>query len=204
MKESATIVALFLILFMIVITGVSSGIGQALFTQLVSSQTLVGCSRRSVTVPSATHHHFCCDVRETTAFFQSVRCLVEQTGERVTTLILNAGIGTFGPLSQCSTTDVHTLFDTNTLAPIECVTRFLSSECDDIRSQSGVKIIFMGSIAGKKLFRSGALYQATKFALRGFALSVAKEYPHKEVSVFLLNPSLVATPFFSDGCIPFP
>ena len=80
----------------------------------------------------------------------------------------------------------------------------MSSECADIRAQGRIRILFIGSVAGKKIFRGGAVYQASKFALRGFALSLAKEYAQKELSVFLLNPSLVATSFFPDGQIPFP
>lgn len=62
------------------------------------------------------------------------------------------------------------------------------------------RCIFIWSIAGKKRMKYGAVYQASKFWLRGFVWALAHEYPH--YSFHLLNPRYVKTNFHKNSKIP--
>ena len=57
-------------------------------------------------------------------------------------------------------------------------------------------LVFIGSEAALQGKRKGAIYCASKFALRGFAQALRQECSRSGVAVSLINPGMVQTPFF--------
>ena len=56
----------------------------------------------------------------------------------------------------------------------------------------------MGSEAALSGSKSGSLYCATKFGLRGFSQALKAEGANKNVRICLINPGAVRTPFFDE------
>ena len=59
-------------------------------------------------------------------------------------------------------------------------------------------IILIGSEAGLRGGRKGAVYCATKFAINGFAQSLREECAASNIRVSTINPGMVATAFFDE------
>ena len=59
-------------------------------------------------------------------------------------------------------------------------------------------IIIIGSEAALSGGRKGAIYCASKFALRGFAQALREECARNRIRVTMINPGMVKTGFFNE------
>ena len=100
-------------------------------------------------------------------------------------LILNAGLGVFWNFEDNSLEDYEEVINVNLLANIRLL-KFLENHI-----HKKTKIIFIGSIIGKKFMKWASVYQASKFGLRGFAWWLKTEWK----KVFIINPKIVDTDF---------
>jgi NADP-dependent 3-hydroxy acid dehydrogenase YdfG len=67
-----------------------------------------------------------------------------------------------------------------------------------LKRKSASNIIIIGSEAALSGGKKGAVYSATKFALRGLVQALRDECGRAGVSVTLINPGMTRTPFFDD------
>ena len=67
-----------------------------------------------------------------------------------------------------------------------------------LKKADGGNIIFIGSDAALSGGRKGAVYCASKFALRGFAQALREECARSEVAVSIIQPGMVKTPFYDE------
>jgi len=104
-------------------------------------------------------------------------------------LVLNAGIGTFGPFENNDLENYEQIINVNLLANI----RLLKLLEKNINKKT--KIIFIGSIIWKKFMKWASVYQASKFGLRGFAWWLKSEWK----KVFIINPKIVETTFHPEN-----
>lgn len=186
------------------ITGASSGIGAATARRFAASGANVVLAARdeaalmsvaddcraagvdAAAVPT--------DVTDADAVTALVDATVERFG-RLDAAVVNAGIGERRdvpidelPIEQferVTATNVHGAYYT---------TRAVLSE---LRSTDG-SLVFVGSYKGKHPSTSTPVYAASKWWLRGFALSVAGRVGPDGVGVTLVNPSGVTTEFGSE------
>ncbi|MFQ5675849.1 MAG: SDR family oxidoreductase [bacterium] len=107
-------------------------------------------------------------------------------------LIACAGRGRFGAIEEFSYEQIKALFDLNFMSACFLVKALMPSLKKFERSD----IIFIGSEAALAGGKQGAIYCATKFALRGLAQSLRKECAKSAVRVTLINPGMVKTSFF--------
>jgi short-subunit dehydrogenase len=112
----------------------------------------------------------------------------------IDTLVCNAGFGRFGSLEEFSAAQIQALIDLNLTSQILLVREFLPA----LKKAGFGDIVFMGSEAGLRGGRRGAVYSATKFALRGLAESLREECSGSGVRVSIINPGMVATDFFEN------
>jgi len=112
----------------------------------------------------------------------------EASWEFLDVLILNAGVWEFGKFEDISLEKYENIINLNLLANI----RILKVLQDFIKKDT--KIIFVWSIISKKFMKNASVYQASKFALRGFAGGLKSEWK----KVFLINPKIVDTDFHKD------
>lgn len=205
----------------IVISGISSGIGHALACHLSAQYQVIGCSRRRPdfsVLPSAQQERIqwiACDLtlaEERLSLIEHVQTLLGQ--EKIFAIIHNAGRGMYGAFvdEHYSIADYEAIMEVNAVAPI-VLTKWLVHALDD-----DAKIIALGSYAGKRLMSDASVYQASKFALRGWMGALQKDWEHEICLIgrqgqrewekdikekkwqryYLINPKIVLTDFHDD------
>jgi short-subunit dehydrogenase len=114
-------------------------------------------------------------------------------------LVNNAGLGWAGPVGEIPAAKVTELATVNLAAPIE-LTRLLVPGMAE-RGRGGVA--FVSSIAGVTGVPGEAVYAATKAGLAAFAESLAYEVRGHGVTVSVIVPGVIDTPFFSRRGTPY-
>lgn len=107
-------------------------------------------------------------------------------------LIPNAGISGYGDLEDLTEEQFDQTIRVNLRGVFLCCQRAIPRM---IEAQTG-KIIILSSIASKYFRHGHALYFASKWALNGFAFSMAKELNEHNIHVHLICPGMVETNFF--------
>lgn len=175
-----------------IVSGASRGIGSAIAKAFVARGCQVhALSRR--TNPRLDHElvrWHSIDLRE----LNQIENLHKRIEDNVDTLVLNAGIGRFGGLEQFSTTQIRELVDLNLTSNLLLVKEFLPM----FKRQGGGDIVIIGSESGIQGGKSGSVYCATKFALRGFAQSLRADCSNANIRVVLVSPGPVDSNFFDE------
>lgn len=95
--------------------------------------------------------------------------------EGIDVLVANAGIPASGLVSEYSIVEIDRALAVNLRAPI-VMAKVLSAR---MVSKGAGHIVFMSSLSGKSASAHMALYNATKFGLRGFSLALREDLrPH--------------------------
>lgn len=180
----------------VILTGASSGIGEATALRLGRpGMTLVLAARRepeltavaervvanggaAVTVPTDVR-----DPDQVTALIERARAV----NGRIDALVNNAGVGT-KPSVLVDEDSVDRAIAVNLRAPI----RLMRAVIPIMEEQGAGGIVNIGSVAGE--VGIGGVYSATKFGLRGMTDSVRRELAGTGVTVTLIEPGYIATP----------
>jgi short-subunit dehydrogenase len=183
------------------VTGASSGIGQALAVRLVASGARVFAAGRNedalAAVSGATP--VVADLAEPSAPERLARQVLDAAG-RVDLLVNNAGSGSAGPFSEQSASALDGLLMVNLRAPIQLTRAVLPGMLQ--RGQG--RLVFVTSIAGRLGVREEAAYAAAKAGLDVFAESLRFEVAGRGVGVTVVVPGVVDTPFFDRRGRPYP
>jgi NADP-dependent 3-hydroxy acid dehydrogenase YdfG len=105
-------------------------------------------------------------------------------------LVNNAGLGRGSGVEDLSTEDYRTMMDVN----VDGCFFATRAALPHLRETEG-NLVFIGSFAGQYPRPSNPVYAATKWWLRGFALSVSAAVGESGVAVSVVNPSEVRTEF---------
>ncbi len=171
----------------VLVTGASGGIGQAIARALAArgaKLTLTG-RRADVLEPLAGElggRAAACDLsdREATAR------LAEEAGE-VDVLVANAALPATGELGEFTREQVDRILDVNLRAPIVLAQALAPGMAQRRRGH----MVFVSSLSGKSANPASSLYSATKFGLRGFALSLREDLRHDGVGVSVVLPGFI-------------
>ncbi|MBS1871074.1 MAG: SDR family NAD(P)-dependent oxidoreductase [Actinobacteria bacterium] len=169
------------------VTGASGGIGQAIARALAArgAQVVLTGRRADVLEPLAQElrgRALAIDLAERDA----VQRLVEQAGE-VELLIANAALPGTGMLDDFSVAEVDRALDVNLRAPV-LLAKLLGEQ---MARRGHGHIVFISSLSGKAASPRGALYSATKFGMRGFALSLREDLKASGVGVSTIFPGFI-------------
>ena len=178
------------------VTGASSGIGREVCKQLLDKgHGVIGIMRDIEKFDPANpdFRAFSIDLANLSALPARLQKLTSQIPQ-VDGVILCAGQGRFGGLEEFSYEQIKYLVDINLLSQIFVVRAFLPL----LKRQRSGDLIFIGSEAGLAGGARGAVYSATKSALRGLAQALRHECAGGGVRVCIINPGMVKTEFFSD------
>lgn len=118
---------------------------------------------------------------------------VLKTWGRLDVLVNNAGILHLKPFLELSLAEFEEMWEVNMRA-VFVLTRAVLPHM--IGRRSGT-IVNISSLAGKNGFKTGTGYGATKFAVRGFAMSLMQEVREHNVRVITVFPGSVNTAMIS-------
>ena len=179
------------------ITGVSSGFGRALATQLLErGDRVVGTVRRRDAVADLAAAHpetfrvEILDVTDTAAVREVLDRSFAALGQ-IDVLISNAGYGLFGAAEELSDAQVEHIVATNLVGPIHLIRAALPH----LRAQGGGRIIQISSYGGQVAFAGNSLYHATKWGIEGFVESVAQEVAPFGIGMTIVEPGGARTDF---------
>lgn len=174
------------------VTGASSGIGQATAELLVKAGYQVyGTSRRGAEASGGAFEMLSLDVTSDASVDAVVARLVQLEG-RIDLLVNNAGFGVApAGAEESSMEQVRAIFDTNFFGLI----RMTRAVLPHMRRQGSGRIINIGSVLGFLPMPYGALYAATKHAVEGYSESLDHELRTRGIRVSVIEPAHTKTPF---------
>ena len=180
----------------ILVTGSSSGIGQAITSQLLKAEVnVIGIARnhekfQPKTSKYSTYNLDVSDIKSLSKKFSQILDIHPD----ITGIIHSVGYGLFGGLESFSPKQIMEFINTN-LTSSMIMTRLV---LPILKNHNSGDIIFIGSEAAIDGSKKGSLYSAAKFGLRGFSQAIRKESSHRNIRVCLINPGMVRTPFFNE------
>jgi short-subunit dehydrogenase len=169
------------------VTGASSGIGQATALRLAAAGAEVLALGRNRGALELVGRPIVCDLLDRA----QIDAAVAAAGE-VDVLVNNAGIGWRGPLHELDPDLLERLVRVNLLAPV-LLTRAL---LPGMLARGRGHVVNVGSIAGLVGAKREAGYASTKGGLVAFTESLAQELAGRPVRVSLVTPGAIATAFF--------
>ncbi|GKT24848.1 oxidoreductase [Acidovorax sp. SUPP3334] len=175
------------------VTGASSGIGEATAKQLLAAGfTVYGTSRRGAEGGQRAFPLLALDVTGDASVKAAIADLERREG-RIDLLVNNAGIGVTGAAEESSIEQVRTLFDTN----FHGVVRVTNAVLPLMRRQGSGRILNVGSGLGFIPAPFSAYYSATKHALEGYSESLDHEVRGFGIRVAVIEPGATKTSFES-------
>jgi short-subunit dehydrogenase len=171
----------------VLLTGASGGIGQAIARALAArGAQLVLSGRRA-------------DVLEPLAQELGARALVVDLADRAEVarlaaevgeleiLVANAALPASGTLDDYAVEQIDRAIEVNLRAPV-VLAKLLS---EPMARRGHGHLVFISSVAGKATAAGGALYSATKFGVRGFALGLREDLRDAGVGVSTVFPGFI-------------
>ena len=172
----------------VLITGVSSGIGQAI-AQLLAQQGFIvfGTSRNPSSVETMSGVEVLpLDVRLDESVNNCVEAVVKRMG-RLDILVNNAGYSLVGPIEEASSEEAKSQFETNFFGVVRMVKKVLPI----LRKQASGQIINISSGAGLTPLPFVGFYSASKFALEGYTEALRHEVKPFHIRVSLVEPGYI-------------
>jgi short-subunit dehydrogenase len=181
-----------------VVTGASSGIGEAAACALAAAGfTVYGTSRKAAVGEKRGGVVFLpLDVTDDESVASAVREVLDRSG-RIDVLVNNAGVGTAGAAEESSVEQARALFETNLFGSI----RMTRAVLPHMREQGSGRIINVSSVLGLIPAPFMALYSATKHAIEGYSESLDHEVREYGVRVLLVEPAYTRTSFDANAVV---
>lgn len=172
----------------ILITGCSSGIGLAAATVLKQRGYHVFAAARKeddvAQLKTQGLDAILLDVNNQASMTHALDYILQQTGGTLDALFNNAGMLQAGAVEDLSREMVRAQFETNVFGPMELIKLVLPI----MRKQGHGRIIQNSSILGVITFPYYGAYNASKFALEGFSLTLRQELRGTNIHVSIINP----------------
>ncbi|MBN3944232.1 MAG: SDR family oxidoreductase [Nostoc sp.] len=181
----------------IIITGASSGLGEATAKRLAASGAkLMLAARRedrlkelvaAIAKSGGTATYQVTDVADR-AQVEALAKETLSTYSRIDVLINNAGLMPLSPLDQVKVEEWDRMIDIN----IKGVLYGIAAVLPIMRQQKSGHVINLSSVAGHKVFAGSAVYCATKYAVRAISEGLRLE-SNGEIRSTNISPGAVAT-----------
>ncbi len=183
----------------VVVTGASMGIGEAIAKVFADNEATVVLLSRDVARADEARHRIghtertlalACDVRNRGETEQALAQTLE-TFRRVDVWVNNAGIGIRDFVSDMDLAACRELFETNFFGAVAC----LQAVVPAMRKTGGGAIINVSSVAGHVPVPYMGAYSATKFALNAIGKAARVELKRDNINVLTVCPGYVRTNF---------
>jgi clavulanate-9-aldehyde reductase len=181
-----------------VITGASSGIGEAIARALARNGAAVAVAARRTERIDALAEQITAEgglaiaVTTDVGDERQARALIDTTAERfggIDILVNNAGMMLLGMIADADTNDWRRMVDVNLYGLLYCTHAALPL----ISARGGGHIVNISSIGGRRTGPGRGLYALTKFGVNGFSESLRQEALRSGVHVTVIMPGFVAT-----------
>jgi NAD(P)-dependent dehydrogenase (short-subunit alcohol dehydrogenase family) len=175
-----------------IVTGASSGIGQASAERLTKAGYKVyGTSRRGAQASQQSFEMLSLDVTNDESVAAAVGEVMRSAG-RIDLLVNNAGFGVApAGAEESSIEQARSIFETNFFG----IVRMTRAVVPHMRRQGSGRIINIGSVLGLLPMPYGALYAATKHAVEGYSESLDHELRTRGIRVSVIEPAYTKTQF---------
>ncbi|HHF2888408.1 TPA: SDR family oxidoreductase [Vibrio diabolicus] len=181
---------------LIVITGASSGIGEAIASHFSEQgHALLLLARRVERLEALNLPNALCekvDVIDKASFEAAIEKAEALYGP-VDALVNNAGVMLLGQIDTQDASEWKRMFDVNVLGLLNGMQSVLAP----MKARNSGTIINISSIAGKKTFPDHAAYCGTKFAVHAISENVREEVASSNVRVTTIAPGAVETELLS-------
>ena len=185
----------------VVITGASSGIGEASATEFAKRKnSIVLVARRKENLESVAKKItkygseilICkCDVSKWKEVEQMSKTVLDKFG-KIDILVNNAGFAIFGSVLELKVEEIVSQMETNYFGMVYCTKAFLPKMLE----QKAGHIVNVASVAGSFGLPGIASYCASKFAMLGFSEGLYHELKGSGVGITVVSPIMVRTNFF--------
>jgi len=173
----------------VLLTGASGGLGQAIAKELFGRGARLTLTGRRVEELEALAEQTQAQVLVADLFDPAGLEKVIQASRDCDVLIANAGMGSDVTVSEMTAETVDQSIDVNLRGPILMATAFAQAHLD--RQATG-QIIFIGSLSGVVATPNTRMYNATKFGLRGFSLSLREDLSSAGIGVSIVEPGFIS------------
>jgi NAD(P)-dependent dehydrogenase (short-subunit alcohol dehydrogenase family) len=189
----------------VVVTGVSTGIGEATAKVLVNHGFRVFGSVRKTTDASRLQRELgemfvplLFDVTDEPAVLaEAARVSQILQAEKLAGLVNNAGIEVAGPLAHLATEQFRHQLEVNLLGPFIVTKAFLPLlGTDPARKGTPGRIVNVSSTSARIAGPFTGAYAASKFGLEGFSDSLRRELILFGIDVIIIRPGAVVTPIW--------
>jgi len=181
---------------LVVITGASSGIGEAIARRLSDSgHPLLLLARRIERLEALNLPNTLCEKVDVTDKDSFTAAITKAEGEYgpADCIVNNAGVMLLSELDVQNADEWKTMFDVNVIGLMNGMQAVLSP----MKARKTGTIINISSVAGRKTFPNHAAYCGSKFAVHAISENVREEVASSNVRVSTIAPGAVETELLS-------
>jgi NADP-dependent 3-hydroxy acid dehydrogenase YdfG len=184
----------------IIVTGATSGIGQATAQLLYKSgATVVMAARNESKLKELESQNpgslgVVCDVTSKSDIENLINKTIEKF-DRIDILINNAGQGLGGNIQDVSIEEYQKALELNVIAPLRATQLVIPI----MKKQSSGMILNISSLVTKGYYTGLGAYSSTKYALNSLMFTARKELAAEGIVICLFMPKLTDTSFFDSS-----
>jgi NAD(P)-dependent dehydrogenase (short-subunit alcohol dehydrogenase family) len=181
----------------ILVTGASSGIGEAISKTLVGAGAdVIMVARNEEKLTSAAESigvksYYSIDLSDVPSIGSQIEAIIKECGP-LDGFVHSAGIGTVRPIKMCTYDYMKQMMDVNFFSFIEIV-RVITKKKN---FNEGMGIVGISSVAAEEGNQSKTGYCASKAAMNGAIRCLAKELAPKKIRVNAVMPGISRTAIF--------
>nr|WP_026306017.1 SDR family NAD(P)-dependent oxidoreductase [Smaragdicoccus niigatensis] len=171
----------------VLLTGATGGLGHAMARALhAKGANLVLTGRRTDVLEPLANELGARAIAADLSTADGVQKLLEEAGD-VDVLIANAALPGMGQVTDLSVEEIDRNLGVNLRTPIVMARAVVPA----MVARGGGHIVFIGSVSGIVASPGAAMYNATKFGLRGFAAALRQDLHPSGVGVSIVEPGFV-------------
>jgi NAD(P)-dependent dehydrogenase (short-subunit alcohol dehydrogenase family) len=174
-----------------VVTGASSGLGEAMIDSLLNRNYVVfGLSRSGLDIDDENYFDIECDLRVEEQVEKAFSQIEKETAE-VDILVNNAGICEMGPVGEMGSEEFLNHLETNALGTFHVLKYF-----ENVIFEGESQIVNILSTASKFAYPNASAYCASKFAMKGLIETTEREWEKYGVKFTNIYPGAIDTPLW--------